>query len=172
MTIEDLLWKTFSKVKKKNIKVSNIDLTIYNEVDDKKIILGKTTTNIKGESRFVLKSLNTIQSDSSNIYTILVSLKGNEFFKKAKKSVSFQDAILKTKIVTRDSINYITATLIDANTNNPIADESLTVQVQRLFRPLPIGEEFNNTDETGTILVPVEEGIPGVDGKLIIEVVL
>jgi hypothetical protein len=37
---------------------------------------------------------------------------------------------------------------------------------------LRIGEEFNFTDENGTILVPIEEGIPGVDGNLILEVVL
>ncbi|MCK4562765.1 MAG: hypothetical protein KAT78_07650, partial [Flavobacteriaceae bacterium] len=66
----------------------------------------------------------------------------------------------------------ITATLFDANTNNPIVDESLTVQVQRLFNPLPIGEEFNNTDDNGSILVPIENGIPGIEGNLAIEVVL
>ena len=46
------------------------------------------------------------------------------------------------------------------------------MQIQRLFRSLPIGEEYNYTDENGTILVPIEKGIPGVDGILTLEVVL
>jgi hypothetical protein len=45
------------------------------------------------------------------------------------------------------------------------------VQVKRLINPLRIGEEFNYTDEDGTIIVTVENGIPGIDGKLILEVV-
>ncbi len=164
--------KASSKVKKKNIKVSNIDLTVYNELEDDKITLGKTTTNMKGESRFVLKNLNAIQSDSSNTYNIVVSFKGNESYKKAKKSISFKDANIKAKIITKDSVNYIRATLIDVITNSPIVDESLTVQVQRLFNPLRIGEEFNDTDEEGSIIVQIEEGIPGIDGNLTFEVVL
>ncbi|MCK5637582.1 MAG: hypothetical protein KAH67_02645 [Flavobacteriaceae bacterium] len=164
--------KASSKVKKKNIKVPNIELTLYNELEDDKIELGKTTTNMDGKSRIILKSLNEISSDSSNIYNILVSFKGNESYKKAKKSISFQDAQIKAKLITKDSTNYITATLIDSETKNPIVDESLTVQVQRLINPLRIGEEFNNTDDEGSILVPIEEGIPGVDGNLALEIVL
>ena len=38
--------------------------------------------------------------------------------------------------------------------------------------PLQIGDEFNNTYDDGTILVPIEEEIPGVDGNLTFEVVL
>ncbi|NNL38266.1 MAG: hypothetical protein HKO75_00255 [Flavobacteriaceae bacterium] len=48
----------------------------------------------------------------------------------------------------------------------------MRVQVQRLIRPLKIGEDFNYTDKNGIILVPVEAGIPGPDGILTLEVVL
>ena len=164
--------KASARIKKKNIKVSNIDLILYNELEEEKIELGKTVTNMKGESRFVLKNLNAIKSDSSNTYNILVSFKGNDFYKKAKKSISFRDVNIEAKIITKDSVNYISATLINANSKDPIVDESLTVYVQRLFKSLRIGEEFNSTDEEGSIMVPIENGIPGVDGNLAIEVVL
>ena len=161
-----------SRIKKKNIKVSNIELTIFNEINDEKIKVGKITTNMKGEGKFKFKNLSSIQPDSTNTYNILISFKGNDTFKKAKKSISFKNADISAKLITKDSINYITATLIDASTGTPITDESLNVQVQRLFRPLQIGEEFNNTDSDGTIVVLIEEGIPGIDGNLTIEVVL
>ena len=161
-----------SKIKKQNIKVSNIDVIIYNELEDERVKIGSATTNMDGKSRFVLKDFNALQSDSTNFYNIKISFKGNDAFKKAKKSISFKNADIEAKIITKDSINYITARLTDASTNLPIIDESLTVQVQRLFRPLGIGEEFNNTDEDGTIIVPIEKGIPGVDGDLTFEVVL
>lgn len=164
--------KASSRIKKQTVPVSNIELSIYNELDDERIELGKTTTNNKGETRFSLKSIREIQADSSSTYNILISFKGNESFKKAKRSISFKNADLTAEIITKDSVNYIAATLTEGNTKNPIADQSLTVQVQRLFKPLRIGEEFNNTDENGSIIVPIEDGIPGVDSILALEVVL
>jgi hypothetical protein len=161
-----------SKIKKKNTKVSNIDITIYNEFEDEKIKIGSATTNIKGKSRFVIKSLNAIKPDSTNTYSILITFKGNETFKKASKKIIFKNADINAKVITKDSINYISATLLDTATGSPIIEESVNVQIQRLFRPLPIGEEFNYTDENGTILVPIEKGVPGVDGILTLEVVL
>lgn len=164
--------KVTARVKRKNIKVSNIDLTIYNKVNNKKIKVGETTTNIDGESKFIFKNLNSIKPDSTNTYNLIISFKGNDTFKKAKKNIVFKDVDIRAKLITKDSINYISATLIDANKDSLVSNQSLTVQVQRLFQPLFIGEEFIITDENGTILVPIEEGIPGIDGNLTFEVVL
>jgi len=161
-----------ARVNRKNIDVANIDLTIFNKINGKKVKFGKTTTNMHGKSKFILKSLSKIEADSTNTYNFVISFKGNESFKKASKSISFKDANIEAKLVTKDSINYITATLIDKEKNSPISDVILTTQIQRLFKPLKIGDEFNNTDKNGTISVLIEEGIPGVDGNLAIEVVL
>ncbi len=166
-------FKASARVNKKNVNVSNIDLIVYNEFGDDKVKIGTTTTNFNGESRFVLKDLNILTPDSiSDTYTVSISFKGNDTFKKASKSISFKDAAIEAKLITKDSVNYITATLKDVNADSLIINQSLTVQLQRLFKPLFIGEEFNITDEDGTILVPIEEGIPGVDGNLTFEVVL
>jgi hypothetical protein len=164
--------KASSRIDKKNTTVSNIKLTVFNIIDDEKITVGETTTNSKGLSRFTLDNINAIRSDTSNTYNILVSFNGNDKFNKAKKNISFKDVMITAKIITKDTINYVHATLVDSSTKNPLSNESLTVQVQRLFQPLFIGEEFNVTDESGKIVVPIEEGIPGIDRNLTIEVVL
>ncbi|MGB5817965.1 MAG: hypothetical protein WBG90_00675 [Saonia sp.] len=164
--------KASSKIENRNMDVPHIDLTVYNEFDGEEIELGNTTTNRKGESKFVLSNLDKMEPDTTNTYTIVVSFEGNESYKRASRSVSFKNADIKAKLITKDSINYVTATLMDTGSDSLVVGESLNVQVQRLFGPLKIGEEFNNTDENGTILVPVEEGIPGIDGNLTIEVVL
>ena len=161
-----------SKVNDENVNVSKIELIIYNLVGDEQVEIGKTTTNMLGKSRFMLKDLNSIKPDSSNTYNIDISFAGNEAFSDASKSISFKDAAIEAKLVTIDSVNYVTATLTDKSTDSLLIGQSLKVQVQRLFKNLPIGEEFNETDEDGTILVTIPEGIPGVDGMLAIEVIL
>jgi hypothetical protein len=160
-----------SRVNKKNVNLTNIDLTIYNVLDDETILLGKIITDNEGANRFTLANINALEPDSTGVYNIKVTFKGNDAFKKASKSIGFKDVDIKSKLITKDSINYITATLVDVGTGSPLENESLGVQVQRLFQPLQI-EEFNITDENGTIIVPIEEGIPGIDGNLTIEVLL
>jgi len=161
-----------ARVNDENVNVSKIELIIYNLVDDEQIEIGKTITNMQGKSKFKLKDLNSLTPDSSNTYNLEISFDGNDAFKGASKSISFKDAAIDAKLVTIDSVNYISATLIDKSTDSLLVGQSLKVQIQRLFKNLPIGEEFNETDENGTILVPIPEGIPGVDGMLAIEVIL
>ncbi|MDH5412927.1 MAG: hypothetical protein OEW87_02210 [Flavobacteriaceae bacterium] len=161
-----------SRIDRQNVDVANIDIIITNEIEDEEIELGKVTTNMKGEAKFVLKSLSAMRPDSTGLYTISMSFKGNDAFKRASKSISFRDATIKANLITKDSVNYISATLLDTAKDSILSDQLLNVQVQRLFRNLRIGKEFNSTDENGTILVPIEEGIPGVDGNLTLEVVL
>jgi hypothetical protein len=164
--------KAGAKVNKQNIDVSNIDLIVYNEIGDDKIKIGKATTNMNGESRFKLQNLDAIKPDSTGTYNLIFSFKGNDTFKKASKNISFKDAYIDAKLITKDSVNYITAILKNVSSDSLLSNNPLTIQLQRLFRPLYIGEEFNITDEDGTILVPIEEGLPGVDGNLTFEVVL
>lgn len=161
-----------ARVDGENIKVPDLDLTVYNEVGDEKIKLGETKTDVNGDAKLVLESFNSIKPDSTNTYNVSISFKGNDSFKRASKSLSFRDAAIEAKLVTEDSINYISATLVDKSTDSVIVGALLRVQVQRLFKPLKIGEEYNITDDDGTVVVTIPEGIPGEDGNLTIEVVL
>lgn len=160
-----------SKIKRTNIKVKNIELTVYNTTDDAKTVLGKVTTNANGKATFTVKGgIKNLVADATGVYNIGVSFKGNDQFKKAKKSISFKDATILAKLVTKDSVNYISATFKVGD--SVIANQDLIVQLDRLFKPLIIGDEFHQTDDNGTILVPIEAGLPGINGILKLEVVL
>lgn len=163
---------TSARIDKKNVSVPDLDLIIINETDDEDIELGSATANSKGKIKFTLPELRTMVSDSSQFYNLKVSFKGNELYKKANRNVQFKDAEISARLIEKDSLHFISATIIDANSRDAISGELLDVQIERLFKPLKMGEEFNSTDEKGTVLVPIEQGIPGIDGILNIEVVL
>ncbi|WP_166961010.1 hypothetical protein [Yeosuana marina] len=164
--------KASSKIDRQTEDVANINITISNIANDEEINIGSATTDMEGKCRFTLKNLNEIVPDSTGTYNLSFAFKGNDSFKKASKSLSFKNANIEANLVEIDSINYIKATLFDASTHTPLTDRLLHVQVQRLFRPLRIGPEYNTTDEHGTIIVPIDKDIPGVDGNLTFEVVL
>jgi hypothetical protein len=163
---------TTARIDKRNTNIPNINLTIVSETDDEELELSQVTTNHDGKNRFFIKDLNKLLKDSLGVFTLRIKFKGNDTFKKASKSVAFKDAYIDAKSFTKDSVNYISATIKDVFGDSLLTETVLDVNVERLFKSLPIGEEFNYTDENGTILVPVEEGIPGIDGNLVVEVIL
>ncbi len=164
--------KAISRIDRETVAVSHIDLEVYNEIEGEEIVLGNTTTDMNGECRFTIDNAVELRADSTNTYHLGISFKGNDKFRRASRSVSFKDAEIIAEHITVDSVNYISAVLKETATDSLIPDQSLSVRIQRLFRYLRIGEEFNFTDENGTILVPVPGDIPGIDGQLNIEVVL
>ncbi len=163
--------KAIARIDGQMTDVPGISLEVYYEFEEEEFPLGTTKTNMDGKSRYLLPPLKEIKADSSNTYTLGIGFNGNDLYKRASKTVEFKDAKIATTLFTKDSINYIQATLTDVFLEEPIVDQSLRVQVKRLINPLRIGKEFNYTDEDGTIIVPVEYGIPGIDGQLILEVV-
>jgi len=164
--------KASARIDKKTVEVSNIELNILQELNEEKIEIGKTTTNSSGLSTFIIQDFTKLTPDSSGVYNLVVSFSGNESFKKASRSVSFKNVDIEAKWVVKDSVNYVNAKLIDTQLDSALAAIPLSVRVDRLFRPLKIGEDSYDTNEHGEIQVPIEDGIPGVDGNLKLEVVL
>lgn len=164
--------KTSARIDRENVEVSNVELTIMQVLGDEEQEVGKTVTSEAGIGKFIIEDFTALKPDSLGVYHLLVSFEGNDAFKRASREVSFKNVDILTELITKDSINYISAKLIDTALDTILADLPLTVQVKRLFKPLKLGEEFYMTDENGTIEVAVEDGIPGIEGNLTLEVVL
>ncbi|RLD24274.1 MAG: hypothetical protein DRI71_03050 [Bacteroidetes bacterium] len=150
---------------------THLSLNVYQEIqEDSLVLVGQTVTDNKGNAQFDLASVETA-GDSIVKYTYVVKIEDSERFKDLKKSVSYQETNLSAEAIVQDSVNYISAKFTDGM-GDPIEGAKLTVMVDRLFAPLTIGKSSYKTDDDGTILVPIEEPLPGVDGILTFEVML
>ncbi len=135
--------------------------------DTKSVKIGKILTNSIGKALFSIPS-NFI--GSSGVYSVKVE--NNKFFEDKEETAIVKDANIEASIEKEDGVNTIKARLTDAN-NSPIAGESLEVGLKRLFGNMPLGEEDSyETDEDGSISVPIDSGLTGVEGKLNFQVVL
>ncbi|HCE54312.1 MAG TPA: hypothetical protein DER05_04580 [Lutibacter sp.] len=169
--------KTTTRIDKQTSAVKNIELTISNDADEENLVLGKVITDKEGAAKFELKNLSNLHKDAENFYNFTVQFDGNDAFEEATEVIRFKDAKINAEILAEDdgegnTVNSITATLTEGDTDTPIEAADLKVQVQRLIRPLTIGEDFYTTEEDGTILAELRNDIPGIDGKLKFEVVL
>lgn len=131
------------------------------------IEIGQIKTNKEGKAKFIVP-LKFITPTAS----YKVSLENNTTYEDIEEEVTVTDVTIETSIEEIDSMYHIKARLVAAN-KEPIAEESLKVGLKRLFGNLAIGEEESyTTDEDGTILVPVDKGLTGIEGKLNFQILL
>lgn len=140
-------------------------------VEDSLFHLGTIATSYRGIAKFPLASHQDSITSFNGNFTFLVKIENDPKFSDAETQLTISDTNMVAVLETVDSVYQITATLTDA-TGQPVAAQPLRVQLQRMFGPLSIGAETYETDENGTITVPVEEPMPGINGVLTFEVVL
>ena len=164
--------KASARVNRKTVEVADAELIISQELEDGEIELGTAKTDARGLSKFVIEDFDALKQDEDGFYHLTVSFGGNDQFKRGSRDVSFRPVEITAGLVFRDSVNYLNAKLTDAFLDSAIAESPLIVQLDRLFRPLKIEKDFFLTDEEGEIEVAIPYGLPGVDGKLQLEVLL
>jgi hypothetical protein len=151
---------------------AGLEFNVYKIIsDDSLFLIGKVKTNEEGEAKFILKVDDLNYSSDTPVFNCTVRIENDSRFRDSETMISFSDANLTAEVQTVDSVHQIKAVLTDAS-GNPMPGQLLTVGLQRLYAPLHIGDEFYETDESGTILVPLEEPMPGIDGILTFEVSL
>lgn len=151
---------------------ADLEFNVYKMgLDDSLIYIGKVKTNEAGKAKFILSGDDFKNSEAATVVTYVVKIENSERFDDGESSVSFSDASLMANIEMIDSVYQISAVLTDAS-GNPLQGELLKVGLKRLYGTLQIGEDIYETDENGSILVPLEISMPGIDGNLTFEVVL
>jgi len=149
-----------------------LEFNIYKTIsDDSLFLIGKAITNENGEAKFILQEADLNKPSETPVPNYTARIENDSRFEDNETPISFSVANLTAEVLTVDSVHQIKAILTDAS-GNPMAGQSLTVGLLRMYAPLQIGEESYETDENGTIIVPLEEPMPGINGVLTFEVAL
>jgi len=152
----------------------NLNFTMYKvEVNDEdeeltsEIKIGEALTNYDGKAKFIIPA-----EFISTANDFIVRIEDSEIYEDDEESLTVTNANIEASIVEIDSVNHIQARLFTLD-NEPIVEQDIKVGLKRLFGSLTVGEEDSyTTDEDGSILVPIQEGLTGIDGKLTFEIVL
>ena len=148
----------------------NLILSIYklgNAEDSIGVKIGTCVTNDLGKAKFIIEKK---YSGPSSTFT--AKIEKSKTYEDNAETVLVKDASIEASIEKTDSTYNIKARLVDEN-NNPIADEALMVGLKRTFGNLSMGEEDSyTTDADGTIIVPIDKGLSGLDGILNFQVIL
>ncbi len=159
--------KTRAKIDGKTVPISELEIKVFRAYGDTTFFLSAIKTDDEGIANYALDDDQFELRDTSGYFTYIFIVENHDNFKDVEKSLSFIPAELALEIKQIGETPHIYAKLYNSITQEPVVDEGLVFAVDRLFKPLVIGEEeIYFTDEDGLVLLPYEGDLPGKDGLL------
>ncbi len=151
---------------------TNLSFGIYHKSsEDFLYFLGNIRTNTSGAAKFILDKKQDSNTPKDNGLSFVIKIENDPKFQDAETEINISEANISASLKAVDSVNQISATLSDAS-GKPLKGQSLKVQLQRMYAPLQVGTSGYETDENGSITVPIVDHMPGIGGNLTYEVVL
>jgi hypothetical protein len=130
--------------------------------DNSEFPLGNMKTDSAGNATLTFKFNNGIPSDKDGITTYAVSFDGTPVYQASTASVSAKRAVINITFSQDDSTRNIHLKVFQLEKNQkiiPVAKQSVTLYVPRLFSLLKIGEA--DLDDNGEAVVPFTHQLVG-----------
>jgi len=144
----------------------DLPIVITQYFGDSSVVLGEIVTGVDGSAIYHMNELRRNQQDTTNHFFFGITSPTTDKYRSAKKKLDVIDVNLVTTIETVDSLHKAVVNLTSPGTNLPVEGAFVQVAVDRLFRPIILGKDFYKTDENGSIIVPIPDDIPGLNGNL------
>jgi len=161
-----LLARVRSKVNTKFLNTAGVEITFYkNEIDPANLI-GRDTSNQKGEALWIVPLVQN--TDSNTAYTYFAEVKNHPDYEDAEETVSTSSSVLNIEFAEEDSMRLVKIFLgyPDSGGIKPVAETEVKLFVRRLFGDMPIGDP-ETTDEEGNVTIEFPSDIKGDTSGLI-----
>ncbi|MDX1285817.1 MAG: hypothetical protein R3182_12425 [Draconibacterium sp.] len=122
---------------------------------------GTGTTNTDGEAMMIISSEYKVPVNEENYSTFTATFAGNDTCRSSTSDVEVKDISINVEVSDIESKTVMVTLLEKDSTGNqiPVADEFLSISIERLYSLLPIGDGM--TDENGIFEFTYEDEIPG-----------
>ncbi len=159
------------------VPVDGVKIIFFLEKQSDLDMLGNVATDEDGNGMLPLQGRFYQAIDTLNVYNFIAVLKDDRNYRDAKRELAITDVFLKVDYIDQDTLKLIQATVIkkpSVGTEIKLKDVGVKFQVDRLFHPLTIGDEFADTDEDGKIITEFPLDLPGKgsNGQVIISVLI
>lgn len=153
---------TYSK-NRMELPIPGMEIAFYTG-SDKKELLVKSTTDNKGIARFELAADMKPLTGSDGMWAFSSEFGGNDTIEGGISETSVKDLRLEMILSQADSIKTVTVNAFteEGGREKPVAGETVTVYVPRMFSLLPIGEL--TLDDAGTASLEFPSDLPGDKG--------
>jgi hypothetical protein len=158
---------TYSK-NRMELPLPGMEIAFYTGADQK-VLLTKSITDAKGTAKFELGKDLKLSTGTDGMWAFSSEFTGNDTIEAGTSEVAVKDMRLEMTLSGADSIKSVTlkAVATDGGKEKPVAGETVTVYVPRMFSLLPIAEL--TLDDAGTATTEFPSDLPGdKEGNLVI----
>ena len=152
--------------------VTGLELRFYRTAATPENLIGKATTNAKGQAICDLTTKEASYFAPSPNYIYLVAIEDNTQYNDTEEEITVAESTFEMDFQIEDSVKQVLITLTGMDENGetvPVADAEVGIYIKRLFGLLPVTEDLETTDEDGSILIDFPSDFPGDSlGNLII----
>lgn len=159
-----LFVKVLTKENKRYVPVVGIEVALYASETSTENLLATLVTTSNGTSTYTFNEEQFELAESTNVTKYFAVVEENERFKGKKKEITIKKVNLAIQLVVEDSIKNIHANVSEIDSmGNDIPQKKVEIKflVERPLSPLPIGTNYNVTDEEGNVSTEFPDDLPG-----------
>jgi hypothetical protein len=148
------------------VPVSGVIINLFLNEQTKLGMMGNITTDQEGQGTFILPDKFYQAKDTLTTLTLMARLKNDPHYQDRTTSLEIKDAIIS--INQDDSLQQVTMRLMEQDSAGnmvPVEGANIKFYVKRLFSLLPVGEEYNITDDNGEVTIDFPKDLPGDAAK-------
>lgn len=154
--------KVQTRQERQYVPVTGVIVNLFLNEQTKSGMMGNITTDQDGKGIFILPDKFYQAKDTLTTFKFMARIKNDPNFQDKLTSLEIQDASI---IISReDSLKRITARLTQKDrigSQIPVEGASIKFYVRRMFSLLPVGEEYNFTNESGEATIDFPKDLPG-----------
>lgn len=146
---------------RKYVPAANFPVTYSVLKNDEELELGTATTDENGEALFIISADYQLPVNEDNFTVLSAAFAGNDTCRSSSSDVEVKDITVQVDVGNNES-KTITVSLSEKDNEGnviPVAEEYVTLSIERLFSLLPIGD--GSTDSLGVFEFVYEDEIPG-----------
>ncbi len=162
--------RVLSKTEKRYLPAAGVEVFLYSSEIIDSNLLGTIVTASNGQGTYTFSPAQFESAEKTKVAKYFAVIHENENLKGKETAISVEDVNLSVKYIIEDSIKqiYVNVTETDS-TGNTIPQEDVQIKflVERPLSPLPVGDEYNTTDEEGNVSMEFPDDLPGdTEGNL------
>lgn len=136
-----------------------VDYSVLN--GEEEVILGTGLTDANGEAMLIISPDYKLPENENRFTVLSASFAGNDSTQSASSEIEIKDVTIDVELGDKES-KLISVSVTELNEEGnyvPVADEYLSISIDRLFSLLPVGD--GTTDSLGVFEFVYEDEIPG-----------
>jgi 5-hydroxyisourate hydrolase-like protein (transthyretin family) len=162
--IHQLSIRVLTKNDKKYRPAEGVEVDLYASNISSANLLGTLLTTNDGTNIYTFNKEQYEKAENEKIATYYAVIQINDSIQSKEVEITIKDVNLDVRFVVEDSVKqlHVRVTKTDSiGIDIPQEDVEIKFLVDRPLNPLPIGGDFNTTDENGRVYIDFPNDLPG-----------